>query len=484
MGIQINGQNDTVSASDGSINISGEITANVINQTVTGVTTFTDAEFSTGFNVAGVVTTTTLDATTVKVGTAVTISAGVVTATSFSGDGSGLSGIDASSLKSGGVVKVQANSSGSVTTGVATVTSKISVGDSFIQNGAVGLGTTTQSDVLSGVGTAVGQIVYVPALGLQVYSGALAGWKTIAGTSGLGGVTGGDINAAPSGGKLYHVFQSSGTLEVVGPRPQVSILVVAGGGGGASYGGNGGAGGGAGGVAVYPNFNLEPGTYTVAVGGGGAGAASAPNPGTAGADSTFGTAPQPAYIFADGGGSGSAQPNPQSDGGSGGGGDGNTWPTGTGTQPTQNSGNPNILNYGNPGGTGSAGPGGLGGGGGAGGAGPSGPPFPAAGRPGGVGQPLPAFNSAIGAFSPMPSDWISAVGPTGLYGGGGGAGATSGSGGTAGPGGGGTGGGGNGVAGQTPGVQYTGGGGGGTGYGAPNPAGNGADGVVIIFYPE
>ena len=58
MGIQINGQNDTVSASDGSINISGEITANVINQTVTGVTTFTDATFTNGFNVTGVVTAT------------------------------------------------------------------------------------------------------------------------------------------------------------------------------------------------------------------------------------------------------------------------------------------------------------------------------------------------------------------------------------------------------------------------------------------
>ena len=57
------------------------------------------------------------------------ITAGIVTASSFRGDGSQLTGIDASSLKSGGVVKVQANSHGAVTTGVMTATS-------FVGNGA------------------------------------------------------------------------------------------------------------------------------------------------------------------------------------------------------------------------------------------------------------------------------------------------------------------------------------------------------------
>ena len=104
---------------------------------------------------AGIVT-----ATQVNVGTAVTISAGVITATSFSGDGSSLTGIDATSLKdSGGNVKVQANTSGSVTTGVATVTSQITVGNSFIKSEAVGLGTTTTAGLVAGVGTAVGRTV-------------------------------------------------------------------------------------------------------------------------------------------------------------------------------------------------------------------------------------------------------------------------------------------------------------------------------------
>ena len=97
MGIQINGQSDSISAGDGSINITGEITANVINQTVTGVTTFTDATFTNGFNVTGVVTAATLQGTSaVNVGVTTfhstsafvhdVKSTGVITATSFSGD--------------------------------------------------------------------------------------------------------------------------------------------------------------------------------------------------------------------------------------------------------------------------------------------------------------------------------------------------------------------------------------------------------------
>ena len=45
---------------------------------------------------------------------------GVVTATSFKGDGSQLTGIDASALSFGGSVKVQANASGAVITGIIT----------------------------------------------------------------------------------------------------------------------------------------------------------------------------------------------------------------------------------------------------------------------------------------------------------------------------------------------------------------------------
>ena len=81
--------------------------------------------FPYGANVTGIVT-----ATSAIVGSGITINSsginatGVITATSYQGDGSALTGIDATSLKdSGGNIKVQANPSGAVVTGVLTATS-------------------------------------------------------------------------------------------------------------------------------------------------------------------------------------------------------------------------------------------------------------------------------------------------------------------------------------------------------------------------
>ena len=60
----------------------------------TGIVTATQLNVGTGVTVsAGVVTATTVDVSTVKVGTGVTISAGVVTATKFIGDGAELTGV-------------------------------------------------------------------------------------------------------------------------------------------------------------------------------------------------------------------------------------------------------------------------------------------------------------------------------------------------------------------------------------------------------
>ena len=76
---------------------------------------------------------------------------GVITATSFSGSGASLTGIDATALKdSGGNVKVQANTSGIVVTGVATATTfsgnVTGVAATFTGNVSVG-GVLTYEDV-------------------------------------------------------------------------------------------------------------------------------------------------------------------------------------------------------------------------------------------------------------------------------------------------------------------------------------------------
>ena len=92
--------------------------------------------FPNGLTVTGIVTASTLNTSTNQiivsnsavVGSAVTANitgidvTGVVTATSYRGDGSQLTGIDASALKNGSDIKVQANASGAVVTGILTTT--------------------------------------------------------------------------------------------------------------------------------------------------------------------------------------------------------------------------------------------------------------------------------------------------------------------------------------------------------------------------
>jgi len=88
---------------------------------------------------------------------------GVVTATSFSGNGSGLSGIDATALTdSGGNVKLQGNTSGIVVTGVSTFSGNVSVGgvltyDDVTNVDSVGL-ITARSGIRIGAGQSVSAV--------------------------------------------------------------------------------------------------------------------------------------------------------------------------------------------------------------------------------------------------------------------------------------------------------------------------------------
>ena len=85
---------------------------------------------SLGLNVGAGDGLTFVHSTGINLGTGVTFSnngnatfSGIVTATQFKGDGSQLSGIDASALKFGAATKVQATNTGAVVTGILTATS-------------------------------------------------------------------------------------------------------------------------------------------------------------------------------------------------------------------------------------------------------------------------------------------------------------------------------------------------------------------------
>ena len=101
------------------------------------IQTATSAKFLSNVNVSGITTLTTLQVTgltTVGVVTGGTsISAGV-----YYGDGSALTGIDASTLKSGSDVKAQAVSTGVVNTGVLTGTTLSATNAVFDGNVTVG----------------------------------------------------------------------------------------------------------------------------------------------------------------------------------------------------------------------------------------------------------------------------------------------------------------------------------------------------------
>ena len=103
------------------INATGIITAPTIN--VTGVLTYEDV---TNVDSIGIIT--------ARKGI---VSSGVVTATAFHGDGSQLTGIDATALKDdGGNVKIQAQDSGAVHTGISTFdTIKVGSGVTIESNG-------------------------------------------------------------------------------------------------------------------------------------------------------------------------------------------------------------------------------------------------------------------------------------------------------------------------------------------------------------
>jgi len=163
-----------------------------------------------------------------KVGTSPTLPdgaviTGIVTTTSFVGDGSGLSGIDATALKdSGGSVKVQANTSGVNITGVSSATqfsgNITGTTGTFTGNVSVG-GTLTYDDV-----TDIDSVGVVTArAGIKIGAGqsisAVSGIVTYYGDgSKLSGVESGVVNFVASGtiaNGATVIIKTDGTVGVV-----------------------------------------------------------------------------------------------------------------------------------------------------------------------------------------------------------------------------------------------------------------------------
>ena len=134
---------------------------------------------------------------------------GVVTATSFVGDGSGLSGIDATALKdSGGSVKVQGNTSGIIVTGISTFSSNVSIGGTLIYDDVTNIDSVGVVTARAGIKIGAGQSV-----------SAVSGIVTYYGDgSKLSGVESGVVNFVASGtiaNGATVIIKADGTVDVV-----------------------------------------------------------------------------------------------------------------------------------------------------------------------------------------------------------------------------------------------------------------------------
>lgn len=246
-------------------------TSTITVSAIAGIITATSATVGSGITLSG---------TQINVGSATTIhnsgidlgrgtltshninSTGVITATSFSGDGSALTGIAATAnvRTNSLVVSGMTTATGGIQVGTTT---SIIVGSSFIKNNAVGIGTTTTTGRNPGVGTAVGTLIYnATTQQVEVYAGS-SGW--IGGLQVPFSATGGSLDTSSRSGYYVHTFTSPGTLTVTGgPAKSTEYLIIAGG-----AGGGGGGGGGTGGYRSG-TITLSSGTYPIQVGGGGA----------------------------------------------------------------------------------------------------------------------------------------------------------------------------------------------------------------------
>ena len=188
----------------------------------------------------------------------------------------------------------------------------------FIQEHAVGVGTTNTTGRNAGLGTAAGTMIFNSDSGqLQVYDGNA--WKRAAGDT--VSATGGSKDSTSRTGFSVHTFTGSGSFTISSGTGDIEYVIYGGGAGGGGHAGGGGAG--AGGVMSGTIPALGPGAYTVTIGPGGAGGpTSQPATGTDGGNSSIAVpSPKGGTIIAYGGGGGGDNTSGEN-GGCGGGGPG------------------------------------------------------------------------------------------------------------------------------------------------------------------
>ena len=353
---------------------------------------------------------------------------------------------------------------GNTTLGIGKSVNYGNVQKAFVQDHAVGVGTTTGAGRNAGIGTAIGTVIFNTddQGSLQVYHGDSLGWV---GASNNFAATGGTETTDRSGYKV-HEFTSPGTFTVSSGSKNVELMVIGGGGSGGGNPGSGANGGGGAGALYFNNaVPVSTGSYTVTIGSGGPGAKDKGDTGNA---SSFG----PAFPAAGGGGGGMRGDSNGLPGGSGGG--GGQGPPGSGAAGSASGASGGSANQNSP----------AAGWGHDGGVAPTaangGTNYPAAGGGGAGAVGTNSPDQGPGQGGPGGNGLVMAIeGPSQTFAGGGGGGThESGPQPSGGSGGGGAGGVNNGDA--TSGTANTGSGGGGTGMNGNG--GSGGSGKVVVAY--
>ena len=156
---------------------------------------------------------------------------GVITGTSFKGDGSALTGIAATDTIAAASLTVSGISTLSNTQlGIGKSINYNNVQKAFIQEHSVGVGTTTTTGRNAGLGTAQGTIIFNSTTKfLELYTGVQ--WVKVAGTK-ISNATGGSKDSSSRSGFAVHTFTGSGSFQVIDGTGDVEYVIYGGGAGG------------------------------------------------------------------------------------------------------------------------------------------------------------------------------------------------------------------------------------------------------------
>ena len=223
--IQGRSKSPTVSAG---LNVTGVVTATSFSgdgSALTGIAA-TDTIAAASLTVSGITTATGVVNASSDVRISGNINAGIATFTSIAGDGSSLTGVAATDNINTNTIRVSGISTlANIQIGIGKSINFANTQKAFIQGHSVGVGTTTTTGRNAGLGTATGTIIFdSTTIQLQVYNGTE--WEKLSGDPIT--ATGGSASPTSRSGYVVHTFTGSGSFQITNGRGDVEYVIYGG----------------------------------------------------------------------------------------------------------------------------------------------------------------------------------------------------------------------------------------------------------------